>query len=131
MDKVDNRCINVNNQSRTIIYSIMSPDDKIYTESYYSEFCPNNLKNATANDQFKFVFEEIKPNTIVANHDGPRFWDSYFNGIKDGRARLYIVSKDSVEKYGWSRVFKDTIYVKKYALTLAELEKIDWEITYK
>ncbi|MDD5150460.1 MAG: hypothetical protein PHC28_08240 [Flavobacterium sp.] len=77
-----------------------------------------------------FVFTEIKSGQIIANHDGPRFWDNYFNSLEDKKARLFIVQKDSVDKYGWKEIFKKNIYNKKYLFTIKDLDSLNWTITY-
>ncbi|MGG7036047.1 MAG: hypothetical protein ACI7YS_12745, partial [Flavobacterium sp.] len=79
----------------------------------------------------EFRFSEIVPNTKEANHDGPRYWDTFFESIPDKKLRLFIVSIDSVEKYGWNTIFKKQIYNKKFELSMEDLEKQNWEVVYE
>ena len=44
--------------------------------------------------------------------------------------RLFIVSKNDVEKFGWRNVIKNQVYIKKYELTLQDLKDKNWEIVY-
>ena len=131
-DSVDRRKVTVNNKSRKTVFSILSSNNYMGTDSYYSEFMTEKKQIMTKQDSlFAFVFEEINPNTKVANHDGPGFWDNYIETCEGGKVRIFIVPKDSVEKYGWHKIFKNNIYIKKYELTLDDLNKDSWEIVYK
>lgn len=131
-DKYDPRELIVFNKSKNTVYSIISQNDKLAGGGFYSEFENDENYVYTKHDSlFSFVFEPIKSNAKVANHDTPRFWDGYFNRIADKKIRLYIVLQDSVSKYGWFKIFKKNIYVKKYELTLEDLEKQNWEVVYE
>ncbi len=131
MDKIDKRDLIVFNKSKTSIYSIISSDNIMNSSSYYIEYRENEKKTYSKSDSiFKFVFEEIKPNSKIVSADRPKDWDSFFKTAKGNKLYLYIVSKDSIDKYGWYTIFKSKIYNKKYELTLEELEKKKWEIIY-
>ena len=131
-DKYDPRELIVFNKSKNTIYSIISRNDKLAGGAFYDEFENDENYVYTKHDSlFSFVFAPIKSNTKVANHDTPRFWDSYFNQIADKKLRLFIVPQDSVSKYGWFKIFKKNIYAKKYELTLEDLEKQHWEVVYE
>lgn len=130
MDRIDNRDLIVFNKSKTSIYSIISSNNIMNSSSYYIEFRENEKTYSKRDSIFKFVFEEIKPNSKVVSGDRPRSWDSFFKTAKENKLYLYIISKDSVDKYGWYKVFKSEIYNKKYELTLEDLENKKWEITY-
>jgi hypothetical protein len=129
---MDTRDLAVYNKSRRSIYSICSKTDDMFGSGWYDEFkWREEQRDKKKNKRFRFVFEEILPNTKVENNDVPQTWDSYFDKIPDKKLRVFIVTKDSVDKYGWYRIFKDTIYNKKYLLTLEDLDKQNWEIIYK
>jgi hypothetical protein len=131
-DPIDKREVTVYNKSQKTVFSILSSNNYMGTESYYIEFMAEENPKMTKQDSlFAFVFEEINPNTKVANHDGPRFWNSYVESSEGGKIRLFIVPKDSVDKYGWHKIFKSNIYIKKYELTLDDLNKKSWEVVYE
>ena len=48
------------------------------------------------NQIMAYIFEVIKTNDSIAIHDAPRFWNNYFEHLKDKKARLFIIKKDSV-----------------------------------
>lgn len=132
MDKIDKRELIVHNKSKKTVFSIISPNDSLIGSEYYSEFKHDeNYVYTKADSLFAFRFEEIESGGKVSNHDRPRDWDSYFGRIENKKLCLYIISKDSVEKYGWYKIFKKNIYNKKYQLSLYELEKSKWEIVYE
>ena len=131
MDKIDNRDLIVFNKSKSSIYSIISNDNNMNSSSYYREFGNKSKKEYSLKDSvFKFIFEEIKPNSKLFNKDRPRSWNSFFKSSKGHKLYLFIVSKDSVDKYNWYNIFKSEIYNKKYELTLDDIENKKWEIIY-
>lgn len=58
-------------------------------------------------------------------------WEDYIKTCDNEKIRLYIIVKDSVDKYGWEAINAKNIYNKKYELTIDDLDSINWEITYK
>lgn len=120
--------LTTNNESNNSIFSIISFNNDMSSSSYYYEYQEGYEKGE---NDFPFIFEEIEPNTQYENHDTPLFWDNFFELSKDKKIRLFIISKDSVDKYGWKIIFKKQIYNKKYELSKEDLEKLDWKVTYQ
>jgi hypothetical protein len=132
MDYVESRELVVSNQSSNSIYSIISDNDDMGNSRYYLEFKANeNNIYPKIDSLFEFRISEINSGDKAENHDTPRNWESYFDRIGDKKLRLFIVSKDSVTKYGWRTIFKKQVYIKKYKLGLEDLEKSKWEIVYQ
>ncbi len=129
-DKLDTRKLLVKNSSDKVIFSILSENDKMNDAGFYYEFQNGFDETLRGDYDAPFVFSEIKTGQIIENHDRPRFWDNYFQRLEDKKARLFIVQKDSVDKYGWKEIFKKNIYNKKYLFTIEDLDKINWTITY-
>jgi hypothetical protein len=71
-------------------------------------------------NEFAFLF----PKTFLSS------WTRFLENCNNKEARIYIVAKDSLDKYGWDKIYENGIYNKKYLLTIEDLDKIDWEITY-
>lgn len=130
-DRVDDRELVVLNNSKDTIFSIISTNDTIGGDGSYAEFDEDENEYKNYPREHKFIFELIKPNEAIANHDTPRWWDVYFNEIEDKKLRLFIVPQDSVKKYGWYKIFNNNIYIKKYTLSLEDIEKQNWVIEYK
>lgn len=57
-------------------------------------------------------------------------WEDYIEKCDVNKVRIYIIVRDSIDKYGWKNIYKNNIYNKKYLFTIQDLEKINWEITY-
>ena len=125
MDYYDGRNLVINNKSNKSIYSIISKNEEMSNSSFYDEF-----KEYVSFRGDHFVFREIKPDMKAENHDRPRDWNSFFKTTDKGELRLFIISKDSVDKYGWNKIFKCKIYNKKYKLSINDLEYVNWEIIY-
>lgn len=131
LHRTDNRQLIVKNNSDKTIYSILSPDDKIGSSGYYDEFMQDeNYDYNKDTNSIQFVFSPIWPNHEEENVDRTILWETYFDKIEDKKLRLYIVPHDSVKKYGWYKIFTQNIYVKKYKLSLEDLEKQNWKIEY-
>lgn len=130
-DKLDTRDIFVKNSSDKIIYSILSENDNMNDGGFYYEY-QNGFEESKRGDyDAPFIFQQIKSGQQFANHDRPRYWDTFFNRLEDKKARLFIVEKDSVDKYGWKTIFSKNIYNKKYFITLEKLDSLNWQIEYK
>lgn len=130
-DKLDTRDIFVKNSSDTVIFSILSDNDSMNSGGFYYEFRDDFDESKRGKYDMPFIFNEIKKGQKDYNGDRPRYWDTYFDSLDDKKARLFIVKKDSVDKYGWKEIFKKNIYNKKYLFTIEDLDKINWEIEYK
>ncbi|SHF88687.1 hypothetical protein [Flavobacterium defluvii] len=130
-DKLDTRELIVKNSSDKIIYSILSENDSMNDSGFYYEYQDNFNESKRGDYDAPFVFEEIMRGKMIANSDRPRYWDNYFQKLEDKKARLFIVEKDSVDKYGWKTIFAKNIYSKKYFITLEKLDSLNWQIEYK
>lgn len=126
MDYTDKEGLIVYNGTDSEIYSILSNSDKISDSDYFASYRYDKTVSA-------FNIMEIAPDKEQKNKDRPVYWDSFFASSKDKKARLFIISKDSVDKYGWARIvkLKNRVYDKKYLLTKQDLEKAEWKIVYK
>lgn len=130
-DKYDARELVVKNNTDKIIFSILSENDNMNDGGFYYEYQNGFDETERGDYDAPFIFQEIKKGQKFANHDRPRFWDNYFNRLEDKKARVFIVQKDSVDKYGWKEIFKKNIYNKKYFITLEKLDSLNWQIEYK
>lgn len=132
MDRLDNRSLTIFNNSNEAIYNIISPNDSLNGSGHYNEFLHKGNYIYTKEDSInRFIFLEIVPNVKMQSNDRPNNWDLYFESINDKKMRLFIIYKDSVDKYGWKEIFKKNIYNKKYYLSLEDLDRMNWEIEYK
>ena len=132
MDKIDKRKLIIYNNSNKVIYSVISSNDSIYNLENYDDFVYKGNYIYTKEGDIKlFGFTGINPKEKLPSNGGSTKWDVYFESIDDKKIRLFIIYKDSVEKYGWKEILSKNIYNKKYLFTIEDLDKINWEIDYK
>lgn len=125
MDTYDTRKLLISNKSKKTIYSIISTNDSLNGSGNYNEYEQSERDNSN-----RFIFQEIKPENKLGTPDRPKSWDSYFESTTDDYLRLFIISKDSVNKYGWHQIFKKQLYEKKYQFKMEELNEKNWEVIY-
>ncbi|HET9570789.1 MAG TPA: hypothetical protein VFP20_05225 [Bacteroidales bacterium] len=112
MDRaIDKRNLRICNKSIGMIYFFVSEND-VFTNPYqdYSEEVLN------ANNC-------IRQDTSALYIDKPINWDEFIKNCKDGKMRVIIVSKDSIDKYGLKKVIFESIFTQKYLLDIDNLKK--------
>ncbi|MGA9637555.1 MAG: hypothetical protein WBQ70_03560 [Flavobacterium sp.] len=57
-------------------------------------------------------------------------WEKFIEKCDNNKLHFYIVSVDSINKYGINTVFKQNMYLKKEYFTIEDLEKINFQIRY-
>ncbi len=115
MDKYDNRVLLVENNSKENIYTLIYYDElNVYKSSPY---------------EFSGLFKDSLLLNTKKEINRPSDWKSY-SKILDNNIRLYIINKDSVDKYGWEGIYKHNIYNKKYLLDMDVLDSLNWKIEY-
>ncbi|HJS01389.1 MAG TPA: hypothetical protein VJ780_10680, partial [Flavobacterium sp.] len=72
-----------------------------------------------------------KTNTEGILTPGKPIWEKYLKKCKDEKVLVYIISTDSLHKYGFNDLFKKEIYIKKYYFTMNDLKSIKFHMTYK
>lgn len=132
MDYIDSYHIKVNNKSDKSIYFIISKDETMFDYEKYLLF--ERIKKGEHIPVIDLtglnMSDEIKPNSLDEDK-GYKDWKRSIKSIKDKKVRFYIVEKDSVDKYGWKYINDNTVYNKKYLLTLKDLKNMNWEIIYE
>jgi hypothetical protein len=131
MDRLDTRNLIIFNNSNKKIYNIISQNDNMNGSGHYDEFLYDKNHIYSKEDSInRFIFLEITPHVKMPSNDRPNNWNFYFESIDDKKMRLFIVQKDSIDKYGWKEIFKKKIYNKKCYLTMKQLDSLNWTITY-
>jgi hypothetical protein len=119
LDKIETRKIKVINNTNRIMYCFMSESDN-FTKPYI------NYPVETYDE-----FNIIKINSFNYVENKELSWDLFIEKYCDeGKLRLFIVSKDSIDKYGWKKVLSENIHTKVYKLNLEDIKKSDWTINY-
>ncbi|MDR1090406.1 MAG: hypothetical protein LBL79_04955 [Prevotella sp.] len=50
--------------------------------------------------------------------------------FENGVMMLFFFNKEVIENFPWETIVKNKMYLKKYDLTLEDLQAKDWTITY-
>ncbi len=111
-DRLEKRRISVQNNSSTSIYWVRS-DDGIFK-------CPN------LNDEIGSVEADStgKVNNLVPN------WEISIGRASNQKIKIFIVPIDTINKYGWEKVFQKNKYIKVYDINMDYLDKNNWTIAY-
>lgn len=132
MDRIDIRDITINNKSENdIIYSLSKTDTVFDIEA--SKILKYELdgKNVLKVDVSHSFIDSLSRNKTHEIDRRPFDWKSYYDPYDRGnKLRLFIIKKDSVDKYGWEGIYKYNIYNKKYTLDIDVLDSLNWKIEY-
>jgi hypothetical protein len=79
--------------------------------------------------QFPLFNWNVKPNSRECHFLKIEFINR-FGKESHKIARLFIVNKTDVDKYGWNKIFSTNIYSKKYLISKDTLVSHNWEIVY-
>jgi len=130
-DKFDNKYITINNDSNNCVYYIISYNDIMFDyEKLLMKQRLDKGEEMSRIDITGLYISDSLAKKSYSKYKGPMDWKSYINMNVDKKMRLFIIKKDSVDKYGWEYVHNKNIFNKKYLYTFKELEKINWVIKY-
>ena len=116
MDTTENRMITLYNKHREVCYCFFY-NKELSSKGYYL-------------DKHSFYPELVKQDSsCLLDIVRPR-WEKYIDESSDKKLKIYVIEKDSVNKYGWENIFAKNIYNKKYNLTIDDLDEQDWKIYY-
>jgi hypothetical protein len=116
MDTTENRMITFYNKHSEIYYCFFY-NKELSLEGYYLD--KHNFHPELVKQDSKCLLDIVRPR-----------WETYINQSSDKKLKIYVVAKDSVDKYGWKNIFAKNTFNKKYNLTIDNLEKLDWGIVY-
>lgn len=131
-EKVDFENLKISNKSDKIIYCSISNNDEFFDYSKY--LLSQRIKsgeNIKVIDLTDLYLSDIILADTTIKVPRPMIWSDYINKSKDGKIRVFLIEKDSIDKYGWKYINDNTLYNKKYLLTLDDLEEMDWKIIYE
>lgn len=99
------------------------------------------IQNNTA-DTIQFYASYTYPDTSIVN-EKPRlimaypskysYWDSkekWEDVVPSDTIAIYILSKDTVNKYSWDKIRMDYSILKRYDLSIRDIERQGWTVTY-
>ena len=122
--KPDPNDLMIRNNSDSKIYVFSSSDD-----SYGFITDNQNIPRDTYDSAFVEYSILAKDSNIMLSR--PDRWDQFSDKkSNNNRLRIFIVTEDSVKKYGLKKIFKDNIYTRLYYLSKEDLDKIGWRFNY-
>jgi|SRR3972149_4948199 len=99
------------------------------------------IQNNTA-DTIQFYASYTYPDTSIVN-EKPRlkmaypskysYWDSkekWEDVVPSDTIAIYILSKNTVDKNSWEVIKNDNMILKRFDLSVKDLEKQGWTVTY-
>ena len=79
-------------------------------------------------DHYAFYIDPYKKQEF---HLGGFSWNYEFQEIlPQGILSVYIISADTIAKYGWTEMARNNNILKRYDLSQSELEAMDFKVTY-
>ena len=100
-------------------------NDANHMISYYvGESYPDTLIVQT-----KPVLKTVQSNSSFKESDWGT-WDERYSKIEGGKISVFIFHTDTLNKYIWKEARDDYMILKRYDLSLEDLEQLDFTITY-
>lgn len=83
----------------------------------------------TAISELKPAFFHVSPHlkNYIGNGDK---WENVFPGLPKDTLSIYIFSEDTLKSYDWGKVKEDYKILSRYDLSLDDLKKLNWTVTY-
>ncbi len=76
-----------------------------------------------------YVAKEIKANSTYFKYSGIK-WEEIFEELPQDTLSVFIFHTDTLKKYSWEEIRDDYKILKRYDLSLEDLEETDFMITY-
>jgi|WetSurMetagenome_2_1015567.scaffolds.fasta_scaffold183354_1 hypothetical protein len=57
-------------------------------------------------------------------------WDVYFKNHPDNVLRIFVMSQDTLRKYGTCKVFRDQMFLKRIDLTYDSMVALNWKVVF-
>lgn len=122
-----NGCWVDNNSDKDDIFQI-----KLVNKS--NEHLALYFSNAYPDTSVKYVADcgckEIKSGITGACMERYGWKDHVYSLCKGGKLSLFLFNRDSINQYTWDTVEAKYMIVKRWDLSIADLETMNWTITY-
>jgi len=113
-DKIETRILFVKNDSKSAIVCLITKKE---------------LNLTTTGDDVLAV--NLKANEEGDLNPGKPSWERFIKKCDEQKLHFYIINQDSINKYSFDTIFKKNMYVKKYYLTIEDLEKMNFRMSYQ
>ncbi len=115
------KIITVVNKTNKTIY-IERNEDYPNFESYKLDADPLNNANTTK------VEANASSKNVLPTYGN--CYEGIYTSIKSGTMMVYVFDGPTLETQGWDYIKANNLVIKRYDLTLKDLENMNWTITY-
>lgn len=112
--------------------------EKLVDHAYIIKIQNNSKDTIQFYESYNFpdtVMDIIKPrlkmvySSKYSSLESKKDWDEVLVPPKD-TISIFILSKDTVDRYSWDKIRNDYNILKRYDLSLQDLEQMNWTIEY-
>ena len=109
----------VNNSRKSVYVRQAGYSDTLYIKDFsYTPKAPNNM--------YKVIEGQINTKVLKLR----RCYEADFQYGDLKRLMIFVFDAEIVENTPWEIVSKDYLVLKRYDVTLEDLQRLDWKITY-
>lgn len=105
---------------------IVNKSDKIIYADFYQSYPDTTL---SIYSHFDDTSAKAFPNETISLIRGGS-WESAFNSEIKQKLEIFIYDAKTIENLPWETIKKNYLVLKRYDLSLGDLQKMDWTITY-
>ena len=91
----------------------------------YGSFYPDTLLH----NSNIYIYRRIDPQKYFST-DSRRKWRDIFKELPKDTLSIFIFSSDTLNKYSWEEVRRDYKILKRYDLSIQDLELLDYKVYY-
>ncbi len=117
--------IEIYNNTDSAIYLYYSCSDSIYLTPKLVLF--DTIINR---GKEKIISPEYRVNAFSSGGIGVRGRKNLINNCTDKRIRLFFIKEETMMNNSWNDIYKWQLYEKKIILTIEEMEKNNWTVTF-
>lgn len=107
------------------VNSIKVENRWIDTTKFYVSYIYPDTSIQTDMPRLKFIY----PNSY-SYYDSKKGFKEVFKTLPDDTLSIFIISLDTIKKYSWPTIRNSYNILKRYDVSLSDLEKLNWTITY-
>jgi hypothetical protein len=137
-DYADGKLILSNTSSDTLFYSLNSVDT-IQLDDYpiwWDNFFP--YRHSMQRYEYAKKYDDsistdsrwILPNSETRESVINTTWESRIGKYPDKSVKIFLFKKQILDSLDWEEIVKGQVYTKKLILSVPDLEKQNWKVTY-
>ncbi|SQA93841.1 hypothetical protein [Capnocytophaga ochracea] len=79
--------------------------------------------------RYIYIYRRIEPQKYFST-DSRRKWRDIFKELPKDTLSIFIFNTDTLNKYSWEEVRRDYKILKRYDLSIQDLELLDYKVYY-